>query len=184
MYKDHTEVELNAHAEALKQFTEIIKRHDFFWFLGLGALLGAYRDGDIIPWDNDYDFETNSSIYKVKDSLTSELKKAGFKIVTKKNQQNSLYKIVSYKNGTAFVLRIWEARNGGWRLHYPHNYLPDKHWNNRGRIELRGITFPCPADIEGYLRYVYGPRWKIPVRKGKLDSDKTKQFSPLKGTIE
>ena len=41
--------------EALRQVKEVLDNYDVEYWLDYGTLLGAVRDGKIIPWDNDID---------------------------------------------------------------------------------------------------------------------------------
>jgi hypothetical protein len=31
-----------------------------------------------------------------------------------------------------------------------------------GEIELEGVAFPAPADVERFLEFTYGPGWRVP----------------------
>jgi len=41
--------------EALRQVKEVFDNYDVEYWLDCGTLLGAVRNGKIIPWDNDID---------------------------------------------------------------------------------------------------------------------------------
>ena len=66
--------------EALKQVKEILDEHGINVWLCTGSLLGAKRDGKIIPWDHDVDlatwYENSSQIIPIFD----EFRKLGFEI--------------------------------------------------------------------------------------------------------
>lgn len=68
-----------AAAEFLRIFHEICVKHDIYYWLDYGTLLGAVRHGGFIPWDDDMDISmTLDDFYKADKILPCELKKYGF----------------------------------------------------------------------------------------------------------
>lgn len=67
-------------ASVLKQIKETFDKHDIEFWLDLGTLLGAVRDGKFIPWDNDIDLGTwYKSLPKIA-SAVKELRSKGFTV--------------------------------------------------------------------------------------------------------
>lgn len=64
----------------LKQVKETLDKHDIEFWLNLGTLLGAVRDGKFIPWDHDIDTATwYENISKLASAL-EEFRRKGFAV--------------------------------------------------------------------------------------------------------
>lgn len=68
--------------ELLKAVDEICKKHGITYYLCWGALIGSFRHGDMIPWDNDVDvLITRSEFEKLLPYLYEELDPALYGVV-------------------------------------------------------------------------------------------------------
>lgn len=68
--KDIHRIEL----DMLSKMKEIVLKHDFHFMLAYGSMLGAIRDGGIIPWDTDVDILIDTDSYeKICKTLYDEL---------------------------------------------------------------------------------------------------------------
>ena len=75
--------------EMLSFLNEICEKHDIEYFIAFGTLLGAYRHGGFIPWDDDIDvYVSAKDIKKLK------------KII---NNGNYSYIVQSHDNDKGFV---------------------------------------------------------------------------------
>lgn len=67
---------VNKHKETfaglLRYWNSLSKRHRIFYVIGLGSLLGQYRNHDIIPWDNDVDVLVDVNDFKTLKLLAEE----------------------------------------------------------------------------------------------------------------
>ena len=66
--------------EALRQVKEVLDTHDVEYWLDYGTLLGAVRDGKIIPWDNDIDLGMWKKNKEKLPFVLNDLNLKGFKI--------------------------------------------------------------------------------------------------------
>lgn len=67
--------------DAIQEIKEILDKHNIEFWLSCGTLLGAVRDGKLIPWDWDVDFATWE---KNKDQVTKvfdEIKQLGYEVI-------------------------------------------------------------------------------------------------------
>lgn len=56
--------------DTLHEFNRVCRRHNIWYYMGFGSLLGVYRDGVVLPWD--YDIDVIVPIYE-KEHLISAL---------------------------------------------------------------------------------------------------------------
>lgn len=167
--RTRSESELKSHAQGLKELANILDEFDIYWFLSCGALLGAYRDGDFIPWDWDIDIELKKEqASPVIKTLVRRLNERGFKA------RASRFRVIAKKYGTMYILRLW-GRKGKWRRLGKARKVPAKYFESLGQIELRGNMYPCPADIEGFLEFRYGD-WRTPVKAANPANYVTREF--------
>ena len=159
---------------------------DFHWAagqLGLdfclmdGTLLGAYRDGDFCPGDeDDLDVGVLDKDYHKVDALVAML--APFRFERWKN-------LVFRGRVEGFGLRRGESHFDVIRVnHHPQRpecynlgrgpngllafVYPSKHHDAFEEIQLHGLTFKIPADPEGFLTARYGD-WRTPINRPEFD---------------
>lgn len=173
--KEKTEEDLNNISRGLQEVAWILNENKVKWFLCCGALLGAYRDGDFIPWDHDVDIDAATMSLSQFHRIVQSLKDNGFEIKTRL-RRNEPFKITAKKYHMPYVIRIWEKKGEYWRLRSPASKLPKKLFDNTGRIEIRGVLYPCPKDTEQYLEWVYGSQWKTPIKGNHYRDYTTKNY--------
>lgn len=174
----------NVPYEELYRIQDILKDMGVTFWLSCGMLLGLYRDGKYIQYDNDLDFDilTEKDINDEYDFLSP------LKILTKSETKD--YKRSYYSSGLETDLFFYRKKGN-----YIYSYFDD--YNECGsRKVIQGHTVGYPIDFlnhiidwdynghkirciepELYIPWVYGDDWRTPQKK-KATWDK---FHALEG---
>lgn len=156
-FRSRTETELKAREEVLVEVTDLLNELGAPYFLADGTLLGAVRNSDFIPWDDDVGLCMKHEDYQAfRERMTVALASRDFQ-VEEGPKQNP--KLNIFKNSEKIELTSWRLRGKyrvRWGLQMPSHLL-----DTASSVELRGRTYPCPSSAEEYLDHRYGD-WKIP----------------------
>lgn len=139
-------------------------------FLLHGTLLGYYRDGDLIPGDDDFDagyVSDKSDPEAVKAEamdIIVELVRAGF--IVSFNRRGRLFRVQLDRNATdgchVDIHPIWFQDGNVWIhnvISFPskrEDFLPVEHGL------LRGTAVSIPQNTEAFLLGNYGSGWNVP----------------------
>lgn len=139
-------------------------------FLMYGTLLGCYRDGDLIPDDDDFDagyVSDRTDPLAVKEEtqhVIVALVRAGFTVSF--NRQGRLFRVQTDRaspDGCHVDLRpIWFQDGRAWAHNnacFPAtraDFLPVEEG------KLRDVRVSMPRHTETFLQAQYGPGWKVP----------------------
>jgi len=108
----------------LKDIKKVFDKFDVNYWLDLGTLLGAVRDGKIIPWDNDIDIGVREASWERILPLVSEFRKRGFYV-----------EVENWKLHKSFIYRYIVLFRAGWFMGiYPYRLLNGK---NAVRPDIR-----------------------------------------------
>ena len=152
--------------EMLNFLAATFDKANITYWLDLGTLLGAARDGAIIPWD------TNANIGIQRKDVPA-LKKLN-KTITINNyfldSQKDIY-MLCYSRKNKLAVKIHPYNEAGGFLYNMQNY--DKFSKDlilpTGQIKFNGKDFKCPANYERVLEIEYGYQWRTPCnRRGKI----------------
>lgn len=172
-------------AAALADLHQVFARHGIWHSLTYGTLLGAVRDGDIIPWDYDFDlFIKPAEVALIEDVLADAprgltVERAvldGGMLAVNPERMASFWgsHLKCSKDGEAIgdlyafslfndgVLRRFDlAQDAYW---CPHSSFPHYFVEQLGHASIRGERYPAPQQAEAFLAGVYGDDWRTPYR--------------------
>lgn len=169
----------------LCEIHEVLDKCEIRHWLSHGTMLGVYREGNFIPWDDDADlglyFDQRGSKQYAK--AIRLLEKRGFYIPPSVNgpvdpKTNSpYYDMVCIRNG--------EKVEGWFFEQFEDCYVYDrprcgdvlkherKYYDSLEKINFKGVDFNTPNLIEDWLVMMYGSNWKLPDKNAKY-KDQTK----------
>ena len=164
--------ELSRQMEGLVVLSKVLDATLDHWFLSGGSLLGAYRDGDFIPWDWDVEVTVLTEEAREKEgALLKGLLTAGFVIVSSDSSREN-FKIVAAGWGTEYeILGRYLKENEGFRARRM-TEVPARFFETHETVTFRGHDFPAPSPTDDFLEALYGD-WKTPLKT----SDKQSYFS-------
>jgi len=155
--------------ENLMELKQVFDSHGVkFWLTG-GVLLGAVREEDFIPWDEDMDLimlaeDYDSSLcdqFRAKSFIASEtriyLNKVSAIALTKRNIRTDLILQYYYPPDGVYV----------YLAKYPSDHgiiTPAKFYKKDCFIEFLGEKFRVPNPPEEWLDWVFDKKWKTPVK--------------------
>jgi hypothetical protein len=156
------------------EFTSgLLARHEIVHWLDYGSLLGAVREGSLIPWDPDADFGILRRQQTDVLALAGEFEAAGHPLDT---SLPGVIKI-SYSdvNASPVDLLLWEQRDGllhpildeayAWPGMASREAFPESFLTPPGEVSLHGRRFPAPRAAHEFLRdHRYGPHYATPTR--------------------
>ncbi len=138
-------------------------------WIAFGSLLGAVREGRVIPHDNDLDvaylsrFEEPVDVAREMFRVSRVLQRRGLRVLSKTGAFVSV--IALGPNATRVPIDVYACFYVGDTLFETASVgaaVPREAVLPLGTIELEGRTFPAPADPERLLEESYGEGWRTP----------------------
>ncbi|MFP5277119.1 MAG: LicD family protein [Acidobacteriota bacterium] len=174
-----------AHLKELLFFTrDLLTRHRILHWLDWGALLGAVRSGELVPWDGDVDFGVMREDRERIVALAPEIERAGFQLDLSEDAYT--WRIVlSPTNFLHVDLFHWRDDNGTLKMRW--RGCPEDNWafprsfiENLQPVQLYGEAFLAPAPVDELLsRYRYGDDYLVPRRTEEIDN-RARAYLPVK----
>lgn len=170
-----------------KLFNNLCKIHQTFDTFGIrhwlshGTMLGVYREGNFILWDDDCDIGMDFSQRQSMNYACAiqYLEKCGFYIPPSNpnypitNENAPFYDFVAIRDGEKVEGWFFEKKGDYYIYDQSRcgNVLkhPAKYYDELGVINFRGIEFATPSHVEDYLVMMYGKSWKIPNKNRKYN---------------
>jgi len=142
-------------------FANILSQNGLSYWITNGALLGIIRDGDLIPWDEDADFDCHPIVdISLLKSLILDLIDHGYILVF--DTSLSLIKFNAFKDGNKFSFSE-QLHFAKWFLstnvHTPYNLIGTP--QERKIAIYRENEIAIPANPEELLQYYYQD-WRKP----------------------
>jgi hypothetical protein len=164
-----------AHMIRLAAFVdELLARHGILHWLDYGTLLGAVRDGQLIPWDEDVDFGILAADAEAVRALRREIESAGHRLDLAE-YPDVLRIQLSKANQIHVDLFTWHERDGvlahgadrtwDWPGMQDRSAFPRAYLEPTEKILLHGRRYPAPSPVDTFLReHRYGDGYLTPVR--------------------
>jgi SAM-dependent methyltransferase len=156
--------------EAARRLTDtLVDRLGVATYLSYGCLLGAARTGHMIGHDSDIDLAFLSRYDHpfdiIRESRAAErgIRELGWRVVRLSAANFKVW--VPLPNGKRAGVDVFGSFYVSDVFHLTGNLrgpLPREALVPFGTIELEGVPFPAPADVERFLTFTYGPGWRIP----------------------
>ena len=166
-YSDSRPIDVPIAEEMLREAKQIMDQLEVVFFLRQGTCLGAVRDSNLIPWDDDLDlgsvFRLNGLSERSIDRVVAAFRDNGYFVKVEGNDHYinaAMTKSSMRMDWTCY--RIIDDNI----FHYPGIRLPIRLFTELKEIEFIGEKFLVPNPPEEYLRIKYGPSWMTPKKKG------------------
>lgn len=177
----------------LDYISYILSINNIKHWLMYGTLLGAVRQGDIIPYD--YDFDLGAHVEDVDKllALSEQLDYDGYKFersfVYDNSTNKNLWKVslkIYYKRIPMGDIYLYKKCGDGLMRRYdpitgmyfwPKGTFPSWFIDDLATVKVRNGVYPMPRDAKILLEYFYGKTWRTPIKakaqggQGSKDSD-------------
>lgn len=173
----------------LCEVKEVLDKAGVEFWIDFGTLLGFYRQGDFLETDPDIDIGVKREYQDKVVAIAGELAKLG-KLVTRVDMAYEHY-LAGYK---IYRDDLWLdiAFFWPWGREY---VLPISEWpkvmafkrefyDNLIDLEVKGVKFKMPKDIEEYMVLHYGEDWRVPFKPGQdYDLHARPNVKPISGYL-
>ena len=153
--------------KVLLEIRQLLNDTNIIFFLRHGTCLGAVRDGELIPWDDDIDIGSIIGMHNLNEpsilQAVDEFKRAGFQVKVLETDFHigvELSKLGIPVDWTCY--RVFEKSI----LQYPGVKIPVQIYEDLGTVSLLDKLFLVPSPPEEYLTLKYGPDWRVPKKTG------------------
>jgi len=172
--------------KVLEYASNLLREHNIPFWLMAGTLLGAVRNGKMIPWDNDVDIGIWHHDAKRILDLESRISQDGFELglVHAGSQYWNVH--IFSSPGCLFHIDMftWEMKGEiSHSVEHKHYLCPTTDLQNLDEIEFEGTKYPCPQHVETTLSNYYGPDWRTPKVHSSCAKDIRRFHRTSKGAL-
>jgi phosphorylcholine metabolism protein LicD len=151
----------------------IIESLSLNYRLSDGTALGLFRDGGLIPHDNDIDIDIIFSPEIDENELVKSFYKNGYKLARKVYYGGSLQQLAFFNKTTfdIFDMVFWYKKGDQIYNYCERNFerkQDAKYFEKLSEINFKGKKYPLPSQTKNWLEMRYGNDWNIP-KKSKGD---------------
>ena len=163
----------------------LFKKNNIPFWLACGTLLGAVREGKLIPWDTDLDIGMWESDAQKLIDLELIILSDGFQVEhvaedlpyvigrykewgllkdwnPDKHVQSHYYYRICFRSRHIDIRYTIINDSMAFCKGWPHNRCPSEDLQNLKEIEFEGKMYPCPRNPEEWLKTNYGEDWETP----------------------
>jgi phosphorylcholine metabolism protein LicD len=157
-----------------------------YWLEG-GTLLGIFREGRLLPWDNDIDISVVSQESNKFKKLFIYLNKHNYRVRVRYFKKNKYpfkkgdVRIIKIRNKSFFGLikgkvcfeifvKYPAEKNFFWKIGKKTKSVPEKFYKSFTKIHFQNYKYLIPKLTEDYLKYRYG-NWKKQVKTWDPEKD-------------
>jgi hypothetical protein len=173
-------IDRNNAAKALKEAKNILDGFGVSFFLRQGTCLGAIRDNDLLPWDDDVDIGSIIGFHglteKSLDSIIDAFRDHGFLARIDRMGVSPYIPLVKYS--TRIDWQCYKVADN-CIIQYPFLKSPLSLFTELKEITFLEETFLVPNPPEEYLRLKYGEDWKTPKKPGEFEEDVLRQVAEM-----
>lgn len=149
----------------LPYVAKLLFREEIRYWLDWGTLLGAMRNGRMIPWDFDIDIGIFHDDVERLLALTPEIAKDGYQFAVDRNNEHARKIRFFGKEGFDFHIDIdpWIVRGDNALATFDQRKChPMSELSVLGNLVFEGDLYPCPGNPEACLERLIGPDWRKP----------------------
>ncbi|MBE9503674.1 MAG: LicD family protein, partial [Proteobacteria bacterium] len=158
--------------KALKEVKQILDSFGVTFFLRQGTCLGAIRDNDLLPWDDDVDMGSVIGFHGVTekslDQIVVAFRNHGFLARIDHLSVNLYIPLVKYSTRVDWL--CYKVVDD-YIIQFPFQKTPLSLFTVLKEITFLKETFLVPNPPEEYLRLKYGENWKTPKKPGDYEED-------------